>query len=244
MGIKSGTMLSEIGFTNFPIVAKNNELDFIIVDCEHGAFDQTVLATLIVKAKLVGMKVIVRLGDNRREMITKLADMGATGFLLPMTNDAEDIQKVVQYAKYSPVGKRGISTTRAHTLYNPPKLQDYMKMANDEMEIYAQIETAKGVENITDILGIEGVSGVFMGPNDLSDDLNCIGNQGPIIECIKKISDESKHANKKWGIITTNQELLDAAFACDVDMISYGSELNMLIDGCKKVKQKTKKEKN
>lgn len=238
MDIKAGTMLSEIGFTNFPIILKNTGIDFFIIDCEHGAFDQTVLASLIVKAKLVGMKAIIRIGDNRREMITKLADMGVSGFLLPMTNCAEDIQKVVEYAKYSPIGKRGISTTRAHTLYHPPKLQDYKVQANEKMQIYAQIETVAGVENIESILAVEGVEGVFVGPNDLSDDLNCIGNLEPVKTCIEKVAEASLKVGKNWGIITTNEDLINKAISCKVNMISYGSELNMLIDGCKKIVSK------
>ncbi len=240
MDIKAGTMLSEIGFTNFPIILKNNGMDFFIIDCEHGAFDQTILASLIVKAKLVGMQAIIRIGDNRREMITKLADMGATGFLLPMTNCAEDIAKVVEYGKYSPIGKRGISTTRAHTFYNPPKLEDYKKQANEDMKIYAQIETAQGVQNIASILGVEGVDGVFIGPNDLSDDLACIGNNEPVKACIKTVSEAAENTKKQWGIITANKELLDFSTACGVNMISCGSELNMLIDGCKKIRNEIK----
>ena len=235
--IEAGTMLSEIGFTNFPIILKNNKMDFFIIDCEHGAFDFSVLSSLIVKAKLVGIKAIIRLGDNRREIITKLADAGATGFLLPMTNCAEDIRKVVKYAKYSPIGKRGISTTRAHTLYNPPELKNYMKSANENMRIYAQIETMEGVNNIQSILDTEGVDGVFIGPNDLSDDCGCIGNTEPIKKCIETVGKAVQQMQKQWGIITANKELLDFSVSCGVNMISCGSELNMLIDGCKKIKK-------
>ena len=235
--IEAGTMLSEIGFTNFPIILKNNKMDFFIIDCEHGAFDFSVLSSLIVKAKLVGIKAIIRLGDNRREVITKLADAGATGFLLPMTNCAEDIREVVKYAKYSPIGKRGLSTTRAHTLYNPPELKNYMKSANENMRIYAQIETMEGVNNIQSILDTEGVDGVFIGPNDLSDDCGCIGNTEPIKKCIETVGKAVQQMQKQWGIITANKELLDFSVSCGVNMISCGSELNMLIDGCKKIKK-------
>ncbi len=235
---KIGTMLSEIAFSNFPIILKNADIDFFIIDCEHGAFDYHVLSELITKAKLVGIKAIVRIGDNRREFITKLADMGASGFLLSMTGGAEDISTVVKYAKYSPVGKRGISTTRAHTLYNPPKLSEYMQNANCEMKIYAQIETAEGVSNAASILAVNGVDGVFIGPNDLSDDLDCIGDIEPVKECISKIANAAEHIGKPWGIITSNPQLIEYSTVHGVNMVSCGSELNMLIDGCRRLTQK------
>ena len=76
-----------------------------------------------------------------------------------MTNTADDIKKVVEYAKYAPVGKRGISTMRAHTLYAPPSLCEYMPLANERIKVYAQIETVSGVVNIEEILSVNGVDG-------------------------------------------------------------------------------------
>ena len=236
--MKIGTMLSEAAFTNFPIILKNAGIDFYIIDCEHGAFDFHTLSELITKSKLVGIKTIIRIGDARREYITKLCDMGASGFLLSMTGTASDIEAVVRYAKYSPIGKRGISTTRAHTLYNPPRLTDYMASANREMKIYAQIETAEGVSNIGSILKVNGVDGVFIGPNDLSDDLGCIGDNTPVKQCISQVAKAANTVGKPWGIITANRDLIDHSTVLGVNMISCGSELNMLIDGCKRLSEK------
>ncbi len=234
---KIGVMLSEIPFENFPFIVKQADLDFLIIDNEHGAFEYHVISRLILNAKLTGLPMIIRLSDNLRMNITKFADMGATGFLLPMTNSASDIKQVVEYAKYAPIGKRGISTTRAHTLYNPPPLDEYMKEANETVKVYAQIETRSGVANIDEILAVSGVDGVFIGPNDLACDLDCIGQKAPVTACIRLVCEATKRADKFCGIITTDKNLLDCAIACGVDMISYGSELNMLIDSCNKVRR-------
>ncbi|MBR5011061.1 MAG: hypothetical protein IKY12_00730, partial [Clostridia bacterium] len=163
-------------------------------------------------------------------------DAGTDGFLLPMTNTAEDIKKVVEYAKYAPIGKRGISTMRAHTLYNPPSLSEYMPLANEFVKVYAQIETAKGVESIEKILNVNGVDGVFIGPNDLSCDLGCIGDNAPVLEAIEKVANAARKSGKPWGIITTTKELIEKATLCGASMFSYGSELNMLANECKKIR--------
>ncbi|MBQ2754224.1 MAG: hypothetical protein IJF30_02055 [Clostridia bacterium] len=235
--IKAGTMLSEICFPNFPVIAKNNGLDFIIIDNEHGCFDYSDLSRLIITANLIGMETIVRIGDNSRGHITKLADMGVCGFLLPMTNCREDIEKVVKYAKYSPVGERGVSTTRAHTLYNPPVLTEYMKVANEKMRVYAQIETVSGVENIDKILAVNGVDGLFIGPNDLSVDMQCIADKETLLKAIDRIAEASRTVKKPFGIITSDKELIQHSISNNASMISVGSELNMLINGCKKIKE-------
>ena len=236
-GIRVGTMLSEICFSNFPIIAKNTGLDFVIVDNEHGYFDYSDIAQLAVKASLVGLDLIVRIGDSSRGHITKLADMGVNGFLLPMTNTPEDIQKVIRYAKYPPIGERGVSTTRAHTHYDPPPLLDYMAAANKKMKIYAQIETLSGVEHVAQILSVPDVCGIFIGPNDLSVDMHCIGNQSELIRMIERIAAGARAAGKPFGIITGDPTLIHASLEKSVSMISVGSELNMLINGCKKIKE-------
>lgn len=235
--IKVGTMLSEVCFSNFPIIAKNSGLDFIIVDDEHGYFDYADIAQLTVKANLIGLDLIVRIGDSSRGHITKLADMGVTGFLLPMTNTQEDIRKVIRYATYPPIGERGVSTTRAHTLYNPPPLLDYMITANQKMKIYAQIETVSGVNNIDQILSVPEVCGIFIGPNDLSVDMCCVGDKSELIRVIEKIATCANFVNKPFGIITGDKVLIKASIDNNVSMISVGSELNMLINGCKKTRE-------
>lgn len=234
--MKIGTMLSEVAFSNFPVILKNCGFDFVLVDTEHGAFDYSTLLDIAMKSKLAGLDCIVRLPDNSRRDITKMMDGGMTGLLLPMTNTPEDIKQVVKYAKYAPVGERGISTTRIHTLYNPPKLELYMKQANEYTKIYAQIETVKGVENCYDIMSVEGVEGAFMGPNDLSCDLGILGgDQKPLYDAIVKMGEAAKKAGKPWGIITTKQELIDFAKENGATLLSYGSELNMMIDSAKKI---------
>ena len=228
-------MLSEIPFANFPVIAKNTGLDFFIVDNEHGSFDYSSVAATSMIAKLTDIKMIVRLPDNSRMNITKFSDAGVGGFLLPMTNSAEDIEKVVKYAKYSPIGQRGISTTRIHTFYNPPEFEVYSNQANENMKIYAQIETLSGVENIDEILNVDGVEGVFIGPNDLSADLERLNSDKSVYDCITSVLSAVKIYGKQGGIITTNAKLIEHAKRCGVQMLSFGSELNMLIDGCKKI---------
>ena len=108
---------------------------------------------------------------------------------------------------------------RAHTLYNPPKVLDYMEEANKKVKVFAQIETVDGVNNLESILSVEGVSGALIGPNDLSADYGCLGddNAKKVINAIEKLA---KHNNKSIGIITGNKNYLKKAH--DVGLGAYG----------------------
>ena len=229
---KKGIMLSEVAFRNIPILLKNCGMDFFIIDTEHGGFDYSDLSGILMTAKLCGLESIVRLPDNGRREITRIMDMGATGILIPITNDESQIKKAVEYAKYAPVGKRGISTMRPHTFYRPGPLEEYMKEANEATKVFAQIETAAGVDNAEKILSAEGVSGFMLGPNDLSCDLGCVKDaENRILPLISELSRKAAALGKSSGIITSNQAYLDEAKSAGTEYFSVGSELNILKDG-------------
>lgn len=237
---QKGMMLSEIPFSNMPVILKNEGFNFFIIDCEHGGFDYADVSKIIMTAKLMHLTCIIRLAGNYRKDITKYMDMGADGVLLCMTGNAEDIGKVVEYAKYAPLGKRGISTMRAHTLYDPPELLQYMKEANSRTKVYAQIESLEGLDNIDSILSVKGVDGCILGPNDLSCEYGCIGekNAPQIVAAIEYIAQRCENAGKESGIITSNQIYLKKAADCNMQMYCVGSELNMLQSGAKQTAER------
>lgn len=225
----AGVMLNEVNFLNFPLIMHQAGLDFMILDSEHGGFDYTAMAALIMGARQVGLPIVVRLADNSRKDITKIMDMGADGLLLPMTNTPEEIKQVVRYSKYSPEGQRGISTNRSHTFYNPGNLKDYMRRANSSTMVFAQIETGASVERVNEILAVNGVDGAFIGPNDLSCDLNCMGNnddKSPILTAIQKVGEATAKYGKRAGIISESEQYLACAKAAGYDLICCGSEIS------------------
>lgn len=227
---QTGIMISEIAFPNLPILLKKQGLDFTIIDFEHGGFDYKDIAVMIMNARLSNLSVYIRLADNRRKDIQKFLDMGADGLILPMTNSKDDILEVLKYAKYSPQGSRGISTMRAHSFYDPGNIIDYMKKENKRVKVFAQIETLKGVQNIDEILNLEQLEGIFVGPNDLSCDMDCLAdnNSDKIHEVIINMSKICRDKNKKVGIITTNNNYLKTAKLNLYDYYSVGSELSLL----------------
>ena len=234
--MRAGMMISEIAFSNMPVLLKNAGIEFCILDCEHGGFDYAEVSRLIMTARLCVLELIVRLANNERKDVVKFMDMGADGLLLPMTNTAEDIRKVADYAKYPPLGHRGISTMRAHTLYAPPPVLEYMPAGNARTKIFAQAETRAGVENIDRILAVPGVSGCFIGPNDLSADYECLGdpNAPPILKAIERVGEAAAAAGKISGMITANKNYLSKAKSCRFTAFCVGSELNAIAEYGKK----------
>lgn len=226
-----GTMLSEFGCPNLVRIMKTGGFAFVIIDCEHGPFDFSQLSAMIAVGNSIGMPVLVRIPGIERGYITKILDMGADGFLIPMVNTAEEARKIVEFSKYAPVGKRGISTTRAHTGYHPPKLDNYMKSANGRTILLVQIETAEAVEHAEEIAAVPGIDALIVGPSDLSSDLGVAGklDSGILLENAKKVAQAAKKQGKVSGTVATNTKYLHACREMGMTVFNMGSELGMLL---------------
>lgn len=232
-----GTMLSEVCTPNITRVIKAGGFDFLIVDSEHGYFDYHQIANIVSVCNGFNLPVIIRVPTNGRENITKVLDMGADGLLIPMINSADDIRRVVKYAKYAPAGARGISTTRAHTNYSPPPLAEYTRFANEHTIILAQIETREALLNAEAIAAVEGVDALIIGPNDLAMDMGTPGNfnTDDMKNGIETVVSASGKAGKPCGIIASDIDFLHKCTDKGMTIFSCNSEVGMIMISAKKI---------
>lgn len=230
-----GTMISEFGCPNILRIMKTGGFEFVIIDGEHGPFDMTQFASMVALGNSIGLEVLIRIPGIDRGLITKLLDMGVDGFLVPMVNTAEEAKLLVQYSKYAPIGKRGISTTRAHTNYQPPELSEYMEQANKRIVLLTQIETVEAVENAEKIAAVDGIDALIVGPSDLSSDLGEPGNlkSEKLLSAAKKVTEAAKKQGKRCGTVSNNMQYLNACREMGMTVFNKGSELGMLLSGAK-----------
>lgn len=140
--------------------------EWLVIDIEHTSIDLTTTHNLIATIQANGMKALVRVSKNEEVVIKRVLDMGADGIVVPMIKSKEDALEAIDYAKYPPVGKRGVGLFRAQKY--GLGFDEYKKWVNDELVIIAQIEHYKAVDNIEEIITTNGIDGVIIGPYDLS----------------------------------------------------------------------------
>lgn len=232
-----GTMISEFGCPNLIRIMKAGGFDFVIIDGEHGPFDMSQFAAMIAIGNSIEMKVLIRVPGIDRGLITKLLDMGADGFLVPMVSSAKEAEQLVTYAKYEPIGKRGISLTRAHTNYHPPKLTEYMKEANSRTILFVQIETEEGVENAEKIAAVPGIDALIVGPSDLSSDLGTPGvlSSERLLKSAERVTEASISHGKRCGTISANFDYIRKCQDMGMTLFNMESELSMLVKGAGRV---------
>lgn len=230
---KIGMFLSEIAAPNLLRLMRAAGVEYVIVDCEHGYFDYSQVAAIAAVGNGIGFPVIVRVPVLSREVVQKYLDAGVDGLLVPMLETREQAEQLVRLGKYAPEGKRGISTMRPHSEYNPGKLAEYTAAANRRVMLFCQIETRTGVGNIESIARTTGIDGVFVGPNDLSCDLGAAGDFSTpeFKQCLDRVIAACKAAGVPCGIITSKAALIKECRREGMTLFSCDSELGLLKKG-------------
>ncbi len=225
-----GAFLSEIAAPNLLRVYKAAGLDFVIVDCEHGYFDDSQVAALAAVANGIGLPILVRIPHVSRDRIQKPLDAGVDGILIPMVGDAQTAQAAAALAKYPPQGQRGISTFRPHSQYAKIVLADYLREADRRTMVFAQIETRQGLARADAIAAVDGLDGLFVGPNDLAADMGAPGmlNSEAMQAAYRAVTSAAAAHGKPAGIITSDETLIRDCRQAGMRLFSCNSETGLL----------------
>ncbi|OWY08386.1 aldolase [Thioclava sp. F42-5] len=140
--------------------------DFIVVDEEHAPFNRETTDRIILACRATGIAAIVRVQSGAPEAILSALDCGADGVLVPHVTDAESASAIVAAGRYR-TGKRGFAPTTRAGDFGRKSQADHMETEDSRVTLIAMIEDPEAVENIDEILAIEGLDGVFIGRGDL-----------------------------------------------------------------------------
>ena len=149
------------------------DVDGIWLEGEHGAVDYADLGNLTRACDLWGKTSVVRVMDNDYATIYRTLDRGAQGIVVPHVDTRAEAEAFVAAAKFAPVGKRGMFTSRQGF-----GVGDYLKTANDQSLLIALIEDIAAVRNLDDIVKVDHIDVFFVAPNDLATSMGHIGNMG------------------------------------------------------------------
>lgn len=179
--------------------------DFAVVDFEHGATAHlTDVYPLILAAQNRGLQLIARIPGINEMYIKWLLDLGIGGLQIPHIKNKDDAAKAISYAKFYPMGERGLCRFVRAAEFSNTKKEDYLNQSNENSFIILQIEGKEGVENIEEILSVSGIDILFVGPYDLSQSLGIPGDiWNPKVSTeIEKIISACNKKGVQTGIFT------------------------------------------
>jgi 2-dehydro-3-deoxyglucarate aldolase len=198
-----------IGHPSIAEIMANSDLDWLCIDMEHTVIDYYQAQQIITAIQGKQKEAYVRVGDNNPRIIKRMLDAGANGIIVPMINSAEEALKARDSVYYPPIGKRGVGLARGQEYgFNFDKYYNQQK----NIKLIVQIEHFEAIENLEEILAIDGIHGSFIGPYDLSGSIGKAGdfNNEKLTKLLKKYEKISKKMNKSMGfhVIEPNHKLL------------------------------------
>jgi 2-keto-3-deoxy-L-rhamnonate aldolase RhmA len=144
--------------------------DFLFLDFEHGLRDFSDIATALITAEMCAVPALVRIGERSENLVARVLDAGAAGILFSHVSSAEEAERLVSWCRYKPLGVRGSGIARAFLRHHGSEF-DRRQQASRDVVCIMIVEDLEGVQNLESILAVDGVTGVAIGPGDLSMEL-------------------------------------------------------------------------
>jgi 4-hydroxy-2-oxoheptanedioate aldolase len=179
--------------------------DWVLIDMEHAPNELNLVYQQLLATAAYPSSTVVRAPWNDMVTIKRLLDVGVQSVLLPYVQNEDEARRAVASVRYPPHGVRGVSAnTRANRF---GRVKDYFAKANEEILLLLQIETRAAIEQIEKMAAIDGVDGLFIGPQDLASDLGHLGNPAhpDVRAAIGEAIDRIKRTGKVPGLLNFNE---------------------------------------
>jgi 4-hydroxy-2-oxoheptanedioate aldolase len=141
--------------------------DFVLLDTEHGPSDMTELENHVRAADCAGIRVLVRVSDAGSPDVLRALDAGAAGIVVPHVAGPDDVALAAAATRYPPRGRRSLALSTRAGRQGTRSVSDHLAAASETILI-GQIEDAESLDRVPEILTSDGLTGVFIGPADLS----------------------------------------------------------------------------
>ncbi len=200
----AGTMLRLVRNPAVSLVAANAGLDFVMMDMEHSSYSFETVSDAASMARARGISLFVRVPELAKGYVSRALDCGVEGVMVPMIKDAAEARMLASWAKYAPLGDRGVSGNGAHSGYVDigAKSPEFMAATNPRVLVIAQIELVSAVEDVDAIAAVDGIDALLIGPADLSASLGVPSefNHPKMDEAIGKVAAACKKHGKVFGM--------------------------------------------
>jgi 2-dehydro-3-deoxyglucarate aldolase len=205
--------------------------DWIFIDAEHATMGPPQIQALLQAAgRTPG---VVRLPPNDPTLLGKSLDAGAAGIIAAQVNSAQQARHIVDLSRYAPAGNRGRGLARAHRY--GAKLAEYSAEANDTVAVIVQAEHKDAVADIDQIVRVEGLDAVLIGPYDLASSMGHTGEvtHPDVRDAISKVRAACFEVGMPIGIFGVSADAVTPYIEAGFTMIVVGADVLMLHDAAK-----------
>lgn len=212
-------------------------LDYVIFDNEHSPIEAETTLAMVRAAEHGGITPLARVREISRPAILKLLDIGVQGLIVPNVKAVDEIKQLVSWSKYNPIGNRGFSGSRKDGwgFMFDMSVRETMDYFNEQVMLIPQCETVEALNSIEEIVAVNGVDGIFVGPYDLSIAMGIPGefDNPAFVTALNHILKACREAGKFTMIFTANRTAAINYFKNGFDSIAYSMDAAFLVNKCR-----------
>nr|WP_314256772.1 aldolase/citrate lyase family protein [uncultured Devosia sp.] len=203
--------------------------DWLLLDMEHSPND-FLLVIEHLRAAGVGAPIVVRVPWNEPVMVKRLLDAGVASLMFPYVQNADEARAAVAATRYPPHGIRGVAGTTRATGYGR---REGLAQAAEQIAVVVQIETPEAMAAIDEIARVDGVDGVFIGPNDLAANMGHLGapNHPDVRQAMLDGAVKIRAAGKSSGTLGYSSTHSASPFGDGFDFLGVASDAGAIIGG-------------
>lgn len=215
-------------------VVAREEVDAVTIDLQHTAIGLHDVVRLLPAIHAEGKPMLTRIPVGDFALASRLIDLGTSAVIAPMINTVDDARQLAAFCKYPPLGQRSWGAFNAVPLSGLTP-GDYFLQANGMAKTFAMIETREAMDALDDILSVNGIDGVFVGPADLSIALSGAKAPDPggalVTDAIRQIIARAKNAGKSFAIFAHTATRAKEFVGMGADLVAVESDAAMLRAG-------------
>jgi 4-hydroxy-2-oxoheptanedioate aldolase len=220
------------------LVAAQGLVDWLLVDFEHAPVDPATAATILGAVADVSrgrVTPLARVAVGAPETIKHALDAGAQGVVVPMVESADEVRRAVRWARFPPDGVRGAGSLTAHLGLGVSR-PDYLRLANAQILVGVQIETAAALDRLDAILDVPGLDLCFIGPNDLHLALGLAprfwSGEPAFLEAVARIRRACQARGLPLGTLCRDADSARARIEEGFTFLGLGSDAHFLLTHC------------
>lgn len=204
-------------------------MDYLLIDAEHSPLSLESVQNQLRAIAGYDSIPVVRVPENDSRIIKQFLELGAQSLIVPMIFTVEDAKKAAASVAYPPEGIRGIGSALARS-GAWGRYPNYLTTARETITLTIQIETAEALEHIDEILAVDGIDGIFIGPSDLSASMGYLGQQThpDVVAAAKDVIAKAKAAGKFAGINAFNADQANDYVAAGADFVNVAADVALL----------------
>ncbi|MCB1020511.1 MAG: aldolase [Bryobacterales bacterium] len=225
-----GTAQNAIATVEVAKMAAAAGLDWFFLDTEHGPFTSETVHNILQACLATPITPIVRVADFQYDLVARTLDSGAEGIMFPRTESPEKLAEAISWAKFPPQGVRGFGLGPPQIGYKTATLDEIREHQNRETLVVAQIESVRGLEAIDEIVQVEGLDALLLGPADMSISLGVAGDwdSPKLWAAIDRVIEACNGAGRFPSIHVRNPEFAVKAIKQGMKLVSCGADSALL----------------